>query len=986
TNEDGCINTRSYELEPCFDPVYVDDDETDNPLLVGYSPTYEDFNLQVRGGLFLEDAMSATASLYVISPGDGTFSLINPSEYYIQWHFQGELLAENTNEIEVSRSLVEGSAARLLVTVSNGCIEQTVVHPFIFCGSDEYDQVLSEYFVTSYQDACNGINNGQIVLGVDNPEHMEISVSLSGQNASQGSSTIFNGSSDGTESFSSFFIDLLSEDDYDIVINIGDCEHSFTHAIGNSGAENIFRPELSSSEDETCHYDLICDGINVGHELQAASRVYASGASFPCRVPVACGSTFLGEKEIDVIKLRAAEAYDFLTSINAYSSDIFPNIDAEITSLGLELGSNGVYTGPGACKVVKICPANMQIEFSGFGGIFLGVTNTNGDDCVTYQCLPLPFTFTEGGSYQYCVDGAGGTLASNVLDDLTINVSHDVSADCYSRVSAHIAALAKRFEMHPDDFPDDFEETRLYEIIMEDYYYGTDERAYCAKVTYCLENLNLIYHNDISTVNCGSMSKKTISYNNQSFSVSNTCQPYAVPGASHNQSETFSDENWLGYSVFCDARAEDGSIIQVPYAFYRGPGFLPLRTIGNGWEDVPDSENTHNITSGGANEELLSMGYNILGEGVKVAKGIVNTQGQTDYYDFQHAVGDVHKIRNISNDLQFIVQDWSTEESVFINKTEDNNFVLEFQSDSGIWSVPITSSDSELTIKDLFYENGEIKVIGATHSSVFIDEVQVYTLPEASIFVLSFSNTGELRDYKTISGVEEESVFLNVNDDQKLSILAQATEADIRVNGITTTAPTAGGWLAFELENEVTSMATEKSMIMSDAALEIANYTTSKGGKLQTYYFPKTGEAGVRDIYLTNTSQNGNDEHTNVDVTSNGAEASLLVNINAAGELAWMKKLNEENGEIHELLFDYDEERNLYVAITFSGSISFGQLYFHSAGSTDIVVLKITEAGEVKHRKYGTPDPESATEILVSNEGVYLGGTFSGGTNPRQIG
>lgn len=74
-----------------------------------------------------------------------------------------------------------------------------------------------------------------------------------------------------------------------------------------------------------------------------------------------------------------------------------------------------------------------------------------------------------------------------------------------------------------------------------------------------------------------------------------------------------------------------------------------------------------------------------------------------------------------------------------------------------------------------------------------------------------------------------------------------------------------------------------------------------------------------------------------------------------------------------------DASNNIYVAGTFSGSITFGSVTLTSSGGTDVLVAKLASTGGlIWAKKFGGADDQTATHIAIAGSKVYVGGTYRG--------
>jgi len=81
TDGSGCERTATFMLEGCFSEVYTLDEETGEPLFVGYTDNFEDFEVKITGGLFLEGDETSELIVLVRREGEEFFEFADPAIY-----------------------------------------------------------------------------------------------------------------------------------------------------------------------------------------------------------------------------------------------------------------------------------------------------------------------------------------------------------------------------------------------------------------------------------------------------------------------------------------------------------------------------------------------------------------------------------------------------------------------------------------------------------------------------------------------------------------------------------------------------------------------------------------------------------------------------------------------------------------------------------------------------------------------------------------
>lgn len=960
TDANGCDISRTAEISNGL--IRADDDK---PCLCNEIPVdFQDFELEIRGGLFVTGASSTSMELYVSDNNDGLFLLIDPNEYDIRWTSNGVLLAENVNQIVLSEPLQHGVS----VQVTTSCRIKYAHKNTTTCG-ETYPQRLVEQFVRRVQNTCGGADSGEIVLSIDVeiPEEVASSIVVTGADGFSQERVL-----NATDSFREFEFSNLFAGTYQVTITIGNCVFEFPIVVTDNFTETRLNMELSSSfiHSEACYYDLFCDDIYVGNTVEPAARNYDDGADFPCRVPLVCNGQNIGDLGMPVLRLRALEAYEYLAVLRTQGTPFPPEvIDESISSLGLSFDNSGNPTGYEACRHVTICPATGNVTSVDYGGGFFGVDVTN-DNCSRIICgtPPLPWTFFE--TYVYCP----GEAVGQIEDIYNITSPYDppfVSCNARCFVPLYVAIYALDF---PDSWPIDFAGSQLYNEALA---YQHDPRAACAKVLVCLDNYD-VYYNDIGTIDC-SVSLPTglqaCSLFDNEYLLLQHGDDYAgtalCPGV-YQEIDPITG-GWI---------YREGLVVRdyILSGNFCASSSIALQSQPTDVVTAPDDA-VYTFGDEASNETLINIGY-FKYHNLKVPKGIVSSDGKVDFYDFLHAPGRVHKVTDI-NPLEFIVEDWATDQSVSIVRRGDGLHHLNYQDSISIWTTEIRA-DNQLEVLDLLFDKGEITVVGKTNGELYVNQEKVAFEPNPFVFILRFNGTRKMLSSQILSGIDPDNTFVKggLASRNAVEIITVQTVEGVKIDGGKMNQLTPGIWCNFSFDYASNDAKTQNPVISASFDTPAEDFSVSPDGSIRAFAWP----AVQKPINFSGKNPDLSGNHLSA-LSLKYTDGEPIVCVNNDAEIAWVNYIESTNGSIYRKLIDFDSLHNLFVTITFTGTVGIGKHIFVSKGEHDILLVKFSPNGEVLwSRQYGGVGNESASQMLLGPNGVYLAGEFSASEDMVKLG
>ena len=153
--------------------------------------------------------------------------------------------------------------------------------------------------------------------------------------------------------------------------------------------------------------------------------------------------------------------------------------------------------------------------------------------------------------------------------------------------------------------------------------------------------------------------------------------------------------------------------------------------------------------------------------------------------------------------------------------------------------------------------------------------------------------------------------------------------------------------------------------------------------------FGVVGDEYTRDIAVNSSGETVIAGHTKGDFniggaghTNQGGTDLFLAKVDASGSLSWARAFGTINNEnSYDVIFDEDE--NIIMLASFSGTINVGGNDLTSYGGVDILIAKFDSSGNHIFSKNfgGTLDDSAEAMVLGSDGNIFISGSFNGQIN-----
>ncbi len=489
---------------------------------------------------------------------------------------------------------------------------------------------------------------------------------------------------------------------------------------------------------------------------------------------------------------------------------------------------------------------------------------------------------------------------------------------------------------HPD-----FEFSDLGKLVkkLTDLYNSNDPNGYkvrCMFVTYCRFNFEVISVTDIETVACSDPL---------------SAEPGVVSGCQLQQYE------------------DEPDVIVCPN--YEGEELLfpiPIDEIYDKTYNLssPGGESTHVFNpANGASDFLKNFGF-VRSEGASNPKGLLQSaDGKTSTLDYTYKMR--FESRQKAPDFLFYEDNWDTETLVYMEKIDANKISLHCETPQNTWEHVFSSNDL-LMVAAMAQSDGQIVVTGTFRGNLNFDAVTMQTSSTLAGFIAVVGLDGVITNLQTIQNVKADSKLEVRAGDGNFLVSGTSNSTWVSLNGQGQLALNAGGMFTFQLADQNPLQLAVSSLSTSGTVRFVKSISPDDYSRT-TYLFQGIGSVNYKSTAYTLST-----------------DGLVLLTLDKNGALLWVKKiiLPVIEGEVD---VTYDGEYDVYLAMTFTGSLNMDGQVLVSGGGKDILLGKINKNGIYEAIKtYGSPDDEVVKKCFFNSSILYFGGEYAGLTTKRQLG
>lgn len=333
------------------------------------------------------------------------------------------------------------------------------------------------------------------------------------------------------------------------------------------------------------------------------------------------------------------------------------------------------------------------------------------------------------------------------------------------------------------------------------------------------------------------------------------------------------------------------------------------------------------------------------------------------YYDFNPPAPNVNKLE-LPQKLIHHIDDWDTEQTIYIEVEEENkNFLLAYEDSLSVWEKKFTS-DSLLYVSHLSKDNDEILIGGSFIGNLEYDLTSMADVDNYSAFLLSLSFAGEVNSIQIVEGLDlADKVCFSENRDGEILIAGRVLNNSITINGSNTNLSDNNGLFVINATQNFISVLKDIDESIGTRLLDVA-YSYDKS-LVSLAFWESNGSSGDTTDGLWVRTYNPANNWSYDEVILKGSA------------------INKDKFD----MMASSLESDLYLGVTFEGGLLVSNNDIQSYGGEDIVLLKISQTSGFQWMEHiGTEDQEDVSEILFEKGILNFGGVFSGSNRLRKLG
>lgn len=953
----GCRATETFQLVSCA---------TQQGLVDQYS-----FQIKTRTDIPYQAGMLPQLEvLYFTNPADGPKPVND--KFVVVWKNKqtGQVLGKGA----ILKSVSDVNQ-QITAELSDGCQTYVVDFHRLNCGASNYDGDPPTSNIT-VNPACAGTDEGSASLIFPFPANQIVKIELI-----QGTTVKNLSFQKNNENLSLFIGNLVPGKDYKLNIvfhpNIIQGEPCSVDMNFSVPTLTVAKTAARFNENtKLCEYTEICAGQQVGgaFNLKEVPRFDLDNLD-GCKIKdVICGNqTFHLKNGIGGVEnMRIGEAKMFLEQ--------FPN--GEQTPLYALINGKDPCGHIGLCKLNPFGGAPVDWNFDE-KQIRAPVRDNN--DCLNYRCGAIIGIFRS--RFKVCPnDRTPPIVDGNGVGNVNVIKPPDQPRTCEQRVASLLEMLIAHYNGNLlQIYGSKYSGSKLEKFLKSMDVYNPQIR--CAKVTFCVNDLNLVAFADLSSQQCGQVliqgaddlgcdievvelklgnSVEVFQFPDESQSVLTSKLGQGILSKSLNlvtiicgTTKNAKNETILKTQTFSNNKPT----IAIPFAPIEGEQFNALTEE----EDSIDlSPITTLILDSLQSEKLQNFGY-VTYFGKTIPKGLMQTNEGFRLSNYSYGEAVVDKI-NLP-ELALFQQNWDTEQSSVVAVTVPQlEYTLTYHDNLVDWRKKL-EADQFLSIRHLSITDTTIVLGGISKGALAYEENGISNTANLSAFILSIDTSGILHSFNLIENIDTtQGLYFSENRAGTIMVATAFKNSNLLLNGQAYNPGTSEGLLLCEWNNGQFS---PLKVIQPNAA------SKWKGVSLNA-------AADQINIAITSADSlriNGDQ------LTSNAGSNVVLAALSAQGTLKWQHRIQDSSLQVNKMGIVSDDAQGLLFALTYRDSLNLSGKRFTSAGQNDVLLGKLDAQGSLKwSRSVGTVDQEEVSQVSYSSGLFFYGGQFSGATKLRPMG
>jgi hypothetical protein len=968
----GCQATATFNLFAC-------------------DPNAPAFDILIEGGIISQQEGNSIPMSVSLRPSPNAPWGPVPQGYAIEWSFGGQLINAPSLALPINSAPIE-----VTVKVTDACgRSKTATRKAISCSEsvpNSYANIdVRDYFVSELTLPCIGESDGAAILKFWAPDAGLSELSFEYEPDAEISEVIFRKGANpeigtdgiGENMYQVNIPSLKGGKTYYISGFLGNkCKVKFSFTLAEQETEKTCAGY--DKKTNTCLYDEECNGEIVEPRKNFKSPAYTlnnletvrqwgDNGLFPrCQKDLFCFCQGQ-DKKVE----EGKEAW-VTTRIGEYW-DVLQN-HSRNTGIDFFTGSSTIGRSP--CAHVKYCSLDPTVVWGTFNyaekearGSRNPVT-INGKQCLEFKCVALGFIKSK---FISCVVNVPPPLPPKGSRDCQVTTEN-----LLQMVVWHQNGKLNTLWPGSDDKLK-YADSKL-ENLLDNYTDLTDKKLRCATVSFCKNDLNGYVATNESASLCGDVINIPLKQTVASCEVASFRTNTAWFGDDQTQEyrETYFKLG-LGVDIvrkavfYCSNASNYSSVDfdinpifllpenqEAPQTF-DSPHYDELVSSSLLTPEEEESERLQVIIQDTFRQEkLLNFGA-LTFENRRIPKGIIKTGSSRVFGDY--IFGDQKFLKQPAHKLVHQYANWDTETNLFMEETEPKRKYTFEYSDTLIQYQGRLESSTFLQTRICIPQDTGLIITGLMSGNLSLDSTSIAYTDDLAAFYLKISRSGQPMGFQLIEKIDTtQGIQFSENRSGKVIISSGYAEGVLTINGQSHSLNNPEGIFIAQM-NEL------NATIIQDIG---GNFPVSLKGII---YDADTSQIGLL--------VNGIDSvwHAGTGLTTSTGNQLSVINISTQGVLKWTKKIPALTLELDKIAFSNGNRKGLFLGLTYRDSLKFYGHKLQSKGQEDIAILKFdTNGALVQIDTFGTPDGETVSQMMLSENVLFFGGEMNGPTKTRSIG
>ncbi|WP_044234257.1 T9SS type A sorting domain-containing protein [Haliscomenobacter hydrossis] len=384
-------------------------------------------------------------------------------------------------------------------------------------------------------------------------------------------------------------------------------------------------------------------------------------------------------------------------------------------------------------------------------------------------------------------------------------------------------------------------------------------------------------------------------------------------------------------------------------------------------EEPVEDERSQVIIRDSSAQEILQGFGELTYQNRRIPKGLILSNRGNQYIDYVFSNQVFNKRK--TNKITAQAANWDSGMNSRMEEFEKNKkFVFEY-TDTLVQYIGGIESDQFIQANSFFAQDTNIIITGLVKGNLKLDSTSLVQTENLSAFYLKISRTGQPMAFQLIEKIDTtQGIQFSENRSGKVIVASGYAEGVLTINGQSHALAHSQGVFVAQL-----------SELSTKVIQEIGGNTpmTVKG----IAYDADTSQIGLLVQGVDSVWQLG------ASLSSSAGNHLSVVSLSAQGVIKWTKKVPTAALDVHKTAFSNGSRKGLFLGLTYRDSLQFEGHKLFSKGQEDIAILKYDSNGAIiQIDTFGTPDGETVSQMMLSENVLFFGGEMKGATKTRSIG